>query len=101
MSNQYTGSVRLVDRKTRVVEVFGPEPPRSRRPTDRKLLFEPYGPDLPRSVGICFQADGRAAKFLIDQNPLGDQLLDLLGKYPEAPARLAMSYGLNGWLVRE
>ena len=72
MSNQYTGSVRLVDRKTRVVEVFGPEPPRSRRPTDRKLLFEPYGPDLPRSVGICFQADGRAAKFLIDQNPLGD-----------------------------
>jgi hypothetical protein len=32
---------------------------------------------------------------------LGDGLLDLLGNYPDAPARLAMPYGLNGWLVQE
>ena len=53
MSNQYTGSVRLVDKKTRVVEVLGPEPAGSRWPTDRKLLYARYGPALPQSVGLC------------------------------------------------
>jgi hypothetical protein len=40
--NLNTGTVRLVDRRTRVVEVLGPEPPGSRRPTDRELLFDTY-----------------------------------------------------------
>lgn len=38
--NPHTGTVRLVDRRTRVVEVLGPEPLGSRWPTDRKLMFE-------------------------------------------------------------
>ena len=96
----FTGSVRLVDRRTRVVEVLGPEPPGSRRPTDRELLFDELGRALgPASVGLCFQADGRRAKFLVDEGSLGDSLLELLSKHPEAPARLAKPYGVKGWLV--
>lgn len=55
-----TGIVRLVDKKTRVVELFGPEPPGARRPTDRDLLFELYA-EPPRRVGHCFAADERTA----------------------------------------
>ena len=40
--NLNTGTVRLVDRRTRVVEVLGPEPPGSPRPTDRELLLDTY-----------------------------------------------------------
>ena len=101
MSNRYTGTVRLVDRKTRVVEVFGPEPPGARFPTDRKLLYARYGPALPHPVGLCFKADGRIARFLVEQSPYGDEVLAMLGKYPEAPTRLARPYGLNGWVVEE
>ena len=96
----FTGSVRLVDRRTRTVEVLGPEPPGARRPTDRELLFDKPGRALgPASVGLCFQADGRRAKFLVDEGSLGDSLLELLSKHPEAPARLAKPYGVKGWLV--
>ena len=52
MSNQYTGTVRLVDKKTRVVDVFGPELPGSRWPTDRKLLYARYGPPLRNQWGL-------------------------------------------------
>ena len=38
--NLYTGSVRLVDRRTRVVEVLGPEPLGARWATDRMLFWE-------------------------------------------------------------
>ncbi|MCR6679377.1 hypothetical protein NVV43_28380, partial [Escherichia marmotae] len=74
-----TGTVRLVDRRTRVVEVLGPEPPGSRRPTDRELLFDTYQSvmDRPQRIGFCFQADGRRAKFLVNEGSQGDQLLDL------------------------
>ena len=99
--NPYTGSIRLVDKKTRVVEVFGPELPGSRWPTDRKLLYARYGPALPESVGLCFKADGRVARFLVDKSRYGDELLAILGKYPEAPSRLARPYGLASWLVQE
>jgi hypothetical protein len=33
------GSVRLVDKKTRICRRFGPQPLGSRRPTDRELLY--------------------------------------------------------------
>ena len=96
----FTGSVRLISRKTRVVEVLGPEPPGARRATDRELKFDELGRARgPASVGFCFQADGRRARFLIDEGALGDSLLELLSKYPEAPARLAKPYGSRGWLV--
>lgn len=87
--NNYIGSVRLVDRRLRLVEVFGPELPGSRWPTDRKLLYARYGPALPESVGMCIKADGRVARFLVDKSPYGDELLAMLGKSPEAPSRLA------------
>jgi len=53
----------------------------------------------PQPVGLCFAADGRSAKFILDQSFEGKQLLDLLSNYPEAPARLARPYGLTGWVV--
>jgi hypothetical protein len=102
--NLYTGSVRLVDRRTRVVELLGPEPPGSRRATDRELFWESRSSQIaylvgPQSVGYCFQADGRRARFLIDETPEGDALLDTLARYPEAPSRPARPYGPRGWLV--
>ena len=105
-ANRYTGSVRLVDKKARVVEVLGPAPLGSRRPSDRKLLF--WGTQIqrdymrgPQSVGLCFAADGRKAKFILDRSVEGDQLLDLLSKYPNAPSRLAKPYGPTGWVVED
>lgn len=92
-AKSYTGSVRLVDRKTRVVEVLGPEPAGSKRPTDRKLFYDPgpYAPPSPNPltmVGVCIAGNGRTAKFLVDQNRLGDSFLDYLGKLPDRPVRL-------------
>jgi hypothetical protein len=109
VSKLHTGAVRLVDRRTRVVEVVGPEPPGSRRPTDRELLFEPRATNAseyllfgrPRRVGMCFEADGRRARFLVDRNKHGDALLDLLARYPKTPARPVRPYGPKGWLLEE
>jgi hypothetical protein len=103
-ANLYTGTVRLVDGRTHVVEVLGPEPLGSRRPTDRKLLFErpsqaTYLMTRPQPVGFCFQADGRQARFLVNEGQWGDALLDLLARNPKAQARLARPYGPRGWLV--
>jgi hypothetical protein len=105
VTKDHTGTVRLVDRKTRVVEVLGPEPLGSRWPTDRQLNFWRAGADRdeymagPQSVGHCFAADGRKAKFLVDQGARGDALLDLLARHPKTPARPARPYGVKGWLV--
>lgn len=100
-----TGTVRLIDRRTRVVEALGPEPPGSRRRTDRELLA--YRPQAsfaefmagPQRIGHCFQADGRRAKFLVAEGQRGDQLLDLLARHPKTPARPVRPYGIKGWLV--
>jgi hypothetical protein len=102
--NPHSGTVRLVDHRTRVVEVLGPEPLGSRRPTDRKLLFERPGQATylltrPQPVGHCFQADGRQARFLVNEGQWGDALLDLLASRPRTPARPARPYGPRGWLV--
>ena len=68
--NLNTGTVRLVDRRTRVVEVLGPEPPGSRRATDGELPLDTYQSmmDRPQRIGFCFEAAGRGAKFLIDED---------------------------------
>jgi hypothetical protein len=102
--NPNVGAVRLVDRRTRVVEVLGPEPAGSRRPTDRELLFDRPGQAAyllgrPQPVGFCFQAEGRQARFLVDKGAAGDALLDLLARHPKAQARPAQPYGVRGWLV--
>ena len=103
--NRFTGSVRLVDKKTRVVEVLGPEPAGSRRPTDRQLMFwsaqssQREYMEGPKSVGLCFAADGRRAKFILDKSFAAEKLLNLLTKYPNAPSRLAKPYGPTGWVV--
>jgi hypothetical protein len=106
VSNPFTGTVKLIDKKTRVVEVLGPEPMGSRRPTDRQLMFWARSGQAeymrgPQRVGLCFQADGRTAKFILERSFEAEKLLDLLSKYPNAPARLARPYGLNGWVVEE
>ena len=54
---RFKGTVRLVNRKLRLVEVLGPEPPGSCRPSNRDLFYAPYGPDPARQVGHCFAAD--------------------------------------------
>ena len=97
--NRYTGSVKLVDKKTRVVEVLGPEPFGSKYPTERKLLFFNSANQTeyflgPQPIGFCFQADGRTAKFIVDRGPIGDAFLDRLAK-----TRLAKPWGTNGWVV--
>jgi hypothetical protein len=105
VTRDHIGTVRLVDRRTRVVEVLGPEPLGSQRRTDRKLLFERRQASLaermagPQSVGFCFQADGRQARFLVNKGQWGDELLDLLARHPKAQARPAKPYGPRGWLV--
>ena len=105
VTRDHTGTVRLVSRKTRVVEVLGPEPLGSQRPTDRKLLLEPPGRAAylwgPQPVGFCFQADGRQARFLVNEGQWGDALLDLLARNPMAPVRPAKPYGVTGWLVED
>jgi hypothetical protein len=53
----------------------------------------------PQSVGHCFEADGRRARFLVNEGPPGDALLDLLARQPKAQARPARPYGVRGWLV--
>lgn len=90
-TREYVGTVRLVDRRTRVVEVLGPEPPGSRRATDRELLLDTYQSRMgrPQRIGFCFEANGRRARFLVNQGPRGDLLLDRLTRYPETPARPA------------
>ena len=104
-TKDHPGSVRLIDRKTRVVEVLGPEPLGSRRPTDRKLSFWRSNASRteflagPQPVAHCFQADGRKARFLVDKGPQGDALLDLLASRPRTPARPVRPYGVTGWLV--
>ena len=72
-------------------------PPGRLRP---KILID-YGGANPHEVdAICFSARDRTAKFLVDKGTAGDRLLDMLGKYPEAPARLVTSYGVDGWVVK-
>lgn len=58
------GSVRLVDRRTRVVEVLGPEPMGAKRPTDRELLLDEFTKNgtPPQRVGLCIQARDRQAR---------------------------------------
>lgn len=93
-----TGTVRLVDKKTRVVEVLGPLPTGGQRP---KLLLD-YGAASPQEIrAFCFQMKDRTARFLIDKGYAGDRFLEMLDKYPIAKARPVSSYGLDGWLVRE
>ena len=99
VTRDHIGSVRLVHRKTRVVEVLGPRPPGSRRGTDQKLLYQRYGPWPPLSVGLCFQADDRRAKFLIDRTPEGNELIQLLSSRPQNPARPVRPYGPKGWVL--
>ena len=64
--NPHTGTVRLIDRRTRLVELFGSAPLGSRGPTDQELLFDHLQAGLreyvagPQSVGFCFRlTDGR------------------------------------------
>jgi len=99
--NLHTDTVQLVDRKTRCVEVLGPELPGSRYATDRQLVFDEYrrGMDRPQRIGLCFAADGRRAKFLIGEGDRADRLLDLVARHPKTPARKARPYGTKAWLV--
>ena len=106
VTKSHVGTVTLVDHKTRCVEVLGPEPPGSCGPTDRQLLFKRRGQTTlrefmspPQSVGYCYQADGRRARFLVDKGPNGDALLDALARHPKTPTRLARLYGPKGWVV--
>ena len=100
VTRDHIGTVRLVDRKTRCVEVLGPELPGSRWPTDRQLLFRQYRQGTlreflaaPRPVGHCYQADGRQARFLVDKGSDGDALLDL---WPRAPGLRHVRRGRTG-----
>lgn len=92
-----TGTLKLLDNRTRVVAVYGPLPPNGRRP---RLMIDVYGRTPQEVPAFCFQAKDRTARFLVDKGTAGDQLLALLGRYPTTPARPVESYGLNGWLVR-
>ena len=100
-------TVRLVDRKTRVVEVMGPDPVGSRRPTDRELYT--YSPQRsyadyvagPRPIGLCIAASERRAKFHIEESARGDRFLDRLTRHPKTPVRLAKPYGVKGWVVED
>jgi hypothetical protein len=105
-TKDHVGTVVLLDRKTRCVEVLGPELPGSRWPTDRQLLFKSRRQESLREflaaaqpVGHCYQANGRQARFLVDKGPDGDAMLDLLASRPKTPARPAKPYGVKGWLV--
>jgi hypothetical protein len=99
VTRDHIGVVRLVDLRTRVVEVLGPRPLGSRRGTDQKLLYQPYGLTPPFSIGLCFEAGDRRAKFLVNEGPSGDALLDALASRPRTPVRPVKPYGVNGWLV--
>ena len=98
MKPKPTGTVRLVDKRTRVVEVFGPLPPGGRRP--KLLIYEGYAAMRPTEFGaLCIGAKDRVAKFLIDPGITGDRFLEMLDKHPQAKARPVTSYGLDGWTL--
>jgi hypothetical protein len=86
-------TVKLVDKKLRLVEVVGARPPEWRRPT---LKYEPYGLDPPRDVAFCLKPGSRSSTFIVDNSALGDAFL---AKVAKAPLR-ASPYGL-GWRVQE
>jgi hypothetical protein len=93
------GTIRLVDKRLRLVEVFGPPPPGGTRP---RLLVEVYGLPRPRELKAhCYKVDGRVATFLVDSGPAEDQLLTALARYPHAPSRPVSPYGVDGWLLKE
>ena len=74
-----TSVVKLVDKRTRVVAVYGPLPPNGRRP---RLLLQKY-PSTPSETGaFCFQTKDRVAKFILPKGPAGDRILDLLDRHP-------------------
>ena len=93
-------SVRLISRKARTVELLGPRPLGSRRPTDIELRFQTYGPQPARSVGFCYSGGERRARFHVDQGSLGDSFLDYLENARTA-VRLAKPYGIRGYVVEE
>ncbi|HUF96230.1 MAG TPA: hypothetical protein VMO52_09145 [Acidimicrobiia bacterium] len=92
-------TVRLVDRKTRQVEVLGPRPVgvKRSRPTDVKLLVDTSSAG-PQPVGLCLRADNRRARFVIDAGELGDGLLDVLTRSIKAVS-LVRAHGVDGWVV--
>ena len=92
-------SVRLVSRNARVVELLGPTPLGSRRPTDVELKFQTY-PQDPRKVGFCFSGEERRAKFRVDEGSTGDAFLDFL-ESARTGVRLARPYGIRGYVVEE
>jgi hypothetical protein len=53
----------------------------------------------PRKVGSCNGLSDRAARFLLEHSPLGDQVLAALERYDYAPARLVRPYTSKGFLV--
>ena len=100
MKPKPTGTVRLVDKRTRVVEVLGASSTGGQRP--KLLTYERYGAPLPSEFGaFCMSAKDRVAKFLIDPGKAGDQFLAMLDRHPTAKARPVVSYGSNGWLVED
>lgn len=94
-----TGTLKLVDKATRVVEVLGPLPPGGLRP---KLLLDGYGDPIPFEIkAFCFQMKDRTARFLIDKGYAGDQFLAMLDKYARAKARpCRATVWMAGWVVR-
>jgi hypothetical protein len=93
-----TGTLKLTSRRLRTVEILGPLPPNGRRP---KLLLDRYATFRPSEVKAhCYSMKDRTALFLIDPGKDGDELLALLAKYPNAPARPVSSYGPDGWAVK-
>jgi hypothetical protein len=97
----YVNVIRLIDSRTREVEVLGPMPPGNRRP---ELLAQPAISSAaymvgPRKVGSCIGLSDRAARFLLEHSPLGDQVLAALERYDYAPARLVRPYTSKGFLV--
>lgn len=93
-----TGTLKLIDKKTRTVAVYGPLPPNGQRP--KLLAYEGYGSLKPHQApAFCFSAKDRVAKFIVDPGPSGDRLLELLERHPIARARPVQSYGVDGWTL--
>ena len=91
------GTVRLVNRRLRLVEVLGPPPLGGKRP---RLLVDVHGALRPRELKAhCFKMDGRVATFIVDSGLAEEELLALLAKYPHAPARPISPSGVDGWPV--
>jgi hypothetical protein len=95
--------LKLIDRKTRVVELWAPESSASRFPTDRELFALDLG-DInaymagPRSVGRCYEAHGRRSRFLIDETPTGDRLIATLAAR-RVPVTGVKPFGPRGWVA--